>query len=162
MLGHTTKGNKSTLQHWLYLPEMRGHQMGRSDMNRVGSLVVSGYQILASVVAYTPQLEKSVCILQHMSTHHYSNNITVRGNVFTWTASPEVFSTHAEWYHTLHMKNSIQRTVHASSNYHNNSNAIPTTTFNSSMIKNMLKRRKLSDTYLDTFRRHRWSAQMTI
>ena len=30
------------------------------------------------------------------------------------------------------------------------------------MIKNMLKRRKESDTYLATFRRHHWSAQMTM
>ena len=30
------------------------------------------------------------------------------------------------------------------------------------MIKNMLKRRKESDTYLATFRRHRWSTQMTM
>ena len=30
------------------------------------------------------------------------------------------------------------------------------------MIKNMLKRRKESETYLDTFCGHRWSAQMTI
>ena len=30
------------------------------------------------------------------------------------------------------------------------------------MIKNMLIRRKSSDTYLDTFRRHRWSAEMRI
>ena len=30
------------------------------------------------------------------------------------------------------------------------------------MIKNILKRRKGDDTYLATFRRHRWSAQMTV
>ena len=30
------------------------------------------------------------------------------------------------------------------------------------MIKNMLKRKKENDTYLATFRRHRWSAQMTM
>ena len=30
------------------------------------------------------------------------------------------------------------------------------------MIQNMLKRRKENDTYHATFRRHRWSAQMTM
>ena len=30
------------------------------------------------------------------------------------------------------------------------------------LIKNMLKRRKKSDTYLATFHRHHWSAQMTM
>ena len=30
------------------------------------------------------------------------------------------------------------------------------------MIKNMLKRKKESDTYLAIFCRHRWSAQMTM
>ena len=35
-------------------------------------------------------------------------------------------------------------------------------TWKGNMIKNMLTRRKASDTYLDTVSRHRWSRQITM